>query len=166
MSEVKRNRKAGDLVMKKNFDVLKKQTRFYILLIALVVVLVGLIFKGIYSIQYNNTYTEMCNESEYTFTDINGKVQVKTIYPHQVEARMKENNQGFIMELKGIGYLMMVIGGFAILFSGMTCGWTMLPEKYKAGKDDVDISNIRTAVECPYCHSTNTKKISTANRMV
>lgn len=166
MSEVKRNRKAGDLVMKKNFDVLKKQTRFYILLIALVVVLVGLIFKGIYSIQYNNTYTEMGNESEYTFTDINGKAQIKTIYPHQVEARMKENNQGFIMELKGIGYLMMVIGGFAILFSGMACGWTMLPEKYKAGKDDVDISNIRTAVECPYCHSTNTKKISTANRMV
>ena len=39
-------------------------------------------------------------------------------------------------------------------------------EKYKAGKDDADISNIRTAVECPYCHSTNTKKISTANRMV
>ena len=116
MLEVKRNRKAGDLVMKKNFDVLKKQTRFYILLIALVVVLVGLIFKGIYSIQYNNTYTEMGNESEYTFTDINGKAQIKTIYPHQVEARMKENNQGFIMELKGIGYLMMVIGGFAILF--------------------------------------------------
>ena len=51
-------------------------------------------------------------------------------------------------------------------YFGMACGWTMLPEKYKAGKDDVDISNIRTAVECPYCHSTNTKKISTANRMV
>lgn len=152
--------------MKKNFDILKKQTRFYIFLVALAIVIVGLIFKGVYSIQYNRAYTEMSNEPEYTFTDVNGRIQVKTIYAHQVEERMKENNQGFIMELKGIGYLMIVIGGFVILFSGIACGWTMLPEQYKAGKDDVYISNIKTVVECPYCHSANTKKISTANRMV
>ena len=55
MLEVKRNRKAGDLVMKKNFDILKKQTRFYVFTILLVATICGFIFKGAYAVQYNKT---------------------------------------------------------------------------------------------------------------
>ena len=41
--------------MKKNFDILKKQTRFYIFMILLVATICGLILKWAYTVQYNKT---------------------------------------------------------------------------------------------------------------
>lgn len=52
--------------MKKNFDILKKQTRFYIFMILLVATICGFIFKGMYAVQYNKTLHNMQNEPKYT----------------------------------------------------------------------------------------------------
>ena len=52
--------------MKKNFDILKKQTRFYIFMILLVATICGFIFKGMYAVQYNKTLRNMQNEPKYT----------------------------------------------------------------------------------------------------
>lgn len=52
--------------MKKNFDILKKQTRFYIFMILLVATICGFIFKGMYAVQYNKTLQNMQNEPKYT----------------------------------------------------------------------------------------------------
>ena len=52
--------------MKKNFDILKKQTRFYIFMILLVATICGLILKWAYTVQYNKTLHNMQNEPKYT----------------------------------------------------------------------------------------------------
>ena len=52
--------------MKKNFDILKKQTRFYLFWILLIIVLCGFIFKGIYLIQYNKTLDNMKTDPKYS----------------------------------------------------------------------------------------------------
>lgn len=146
--------------MKNNFKILKKQIRFYIFLLGILLIIFGCVFKMIYSIEYNKEYQIMCAEQEYIFTDIFGNEQNKTIYPYQVDERLSDN----VVMLDGSGLILIIGGFFIILFSGIACVWTLLPNEYKATKDDIDYSKIRSKVECPYCHSTNTTKISAVSK--
>ena len=66
--------------MKKNFDILKKQTRFYIFIILLIVTICGLVFRGVYTVQYNKTLHNMQNEQKYS--------SQLHIYEYQVEEEM------------------------------------------------------------------------------
>ena len=142
--------------MKKNFDILKKQTRFYIFIILLIVTICGFVFKGIYTVQYNKTFHNMQNESKYT--------SQLHIYEYQVEEEiMKEKGVIFLDITKNIAYILITLGGLFTAISGIFCIKTLVngnkPKEYY-----IDTSNINPLVECPYCHSTNTTKISAVSK--
>ena len=143
--------------MKKNFNILKKQTRFYIFIILLVVTICGFIFKGVYTIQYNRTLQNMKNEPKYT--------SQLHIYEYQVEEEMmKEKGVIFLDITKNIAYILITLGGLLTVISGIFCIKTLVngnqPKEYY-----IDTSNINPSVECPYCHSINTSKSGTVSRM-
>lgn len=97
--------------MKKNFDILKKQTRFYIFLVALVATICGFIFKGVYTVQYNETLHNMQNEPKYT--------SQLHIYEYQVEEEiMKEKGVMFLDITKNIAYILITLGGLLTVISG------------------------------------------------
>lgn len=144
--------------MKKNFDILKKQTRFYFFIILLIVTICGFVFKGVYTVQYNKTLHNMQNEPKYT--------SQLHIYEYQVEEEMmKEKSVMFLDITKNIAYILITIGGLLTAISGIFCIKTLVngsqPKEYY-----IDTSNINSSVECPYCHSLDTSKIGTVNRMV
>ena len=153
----------------KNLDILKKQKKFYVLKISILIIILGCIFRAIYIAQYHKTYNEMIKEPQYTYTDVNGELQVETIYKHQIDDRMRENNKNYIIGIDSWGYLLILCGVFSILISGTLCIWTLLPEQYKIIQFDVDTLDtprVDPKVMCPYCHSTNTSKISTFDKVV
>ena len=137
--------------MKKNFDILKKQTRFYVFTILLVATICGFIFKGAYAVQYNKTLHNMQNEPKYT--------SQLHIYEYQVEEEiMKEKGVMFLDVTKNIAYILTVI-------SGIFCIKTLINGS-KSKEYYIDTSNTSKSVECPYCHSMNTSKIGTVNRAI
>lgn len=143
--------------MKKNFDILKKQIRFYIFMILLVTTICGFIFKSVYTVQYNKTLHNMQNEPKYT--------SQLHIYEYQVEEEiMKEKGVMFLDITKNIAYILITLGGLLTVISGIFCVKTLVngsqSEEYY-----IDTSNPKKSVECPYCHSTSTSKIGTVNRM-
>lgn len=138
--------------MKKNFDILKKQTRFYIFMILLVTTICGFIFKGVYTVQYNKTLHNMQNEPKYT--------SQLHIYEYQVEEEiMKEKGVMFLDITKNIAYILITLGGFLTVISGIFCVKTLVNGS-QSKEYYIDTSNTNKSVECPYCHSMNTKKIS------
>lgn len=158
MLVTKRNKKAGEFIVKKNFDILKKQTRFYIFIILLVTTICGFIFKGVYTVQYNETLHNMQNEPKYT--------SQLHIYEYQVEEEiMKEKGVMFLDITKNIAYILITLGGLLTAISGFFCILTLVNGNQSKGCY-IDTSNTSPSVECPYCHSMNTSKIGTVNRMV
>lgn len=144
--------------MKKNFDILKKQTRFYIFIILLVATICGFIFKGVYTAQYNKTLHDMQNEPKYT--------SQLHIYEYQVEEEiMKEKGVMFFNITKNIAYILITLGGLLTIISGFFCILTLVNGNQSKGYY-IDTLNTNKSVECPYCHSMNTSKISTVNRAV
>lgn len=144
--------------MKKNFDILKKQTRFYIFLVALVATICGFIFKGVYTVQYNETLHNMQNEPKYT--------SQLHIYEYQVEEEiMKEKGVMFLDITKNIDYILITLGGLLTVIFGFFCILTLINGS-QSKEYYIDTSNTNKSVECPYCHSMNTSKIGTVNRMV
>ena len=138
--------------MKKNFDILKKQTRFYIFMILLVATICGFIFKGMYTVQYNKTLHNMQNEPKYT--------SQLHIYEYQVEEEiMKEKGVMFLDVTKNIAYILITLGGLLTVISGIFCIKTLINGS-QSKEYYIDTSNTSKSVECPYCHSMNTKKIS------
>lgn len=143
--------------MKKNFDILKKQTRFYIFMILLVTTICGFIFKGIYTVQYNETLHNMQNEPKYT--------SQLHIYEYQVEDEiMKEKGVMFLDITKNIAYILITLGGLLTIISGLFCVKTLINGS-QSKEYYIDISSPKKPVECPYCHSMNTSKIGTVSRM-
>ena len=143
--------------MKKNFDILKKQTRFYVFIILLVTTICGFIFKGIYTMQYNKTLHDMQNEPKYT--------SQLHIYEYQVEEEMmKEKGVIFLDITKNIAYILIILGGLLTAISGIFCILTLIYGNQSKGYY-IDTSNTSPLVECPYCHSTNTKKISSLSKV-
>ena len=144
--------------MKKNFDILKKQTRFYIFMILLVATICGFIFKGMCVVQYNKTLHNMQNEPKY--------ISQLHIYEYQVEEEiMKEKGVMFLDVTKNIAYILITLGGLLTVISGIFCIKTLVNGS-QSKEYYIDTSNTNKPVECPYCHSTNTSKIGTVNRMV
>ena len=144
--------------MKKNFDILKKQTRFYIFMILLVVTICGFILKGVYIVKYNETLHNMQNEPKYT--------SQLHIYEYQVEEEiMKEKGVIFLDITKNIAYILITLGGLLSVISGIFCIKTLINGS-KSKEYYIDTSNTNKPVECQYCHSTNTSKIGTVNRAV
>ncbi len=142
--------------MKKNFDILKKQTRFYIFMILLVATICGLILKGAYTVQYNKTLHNMQNEPKYT--------SQLHIYEYQVEEEiMKEKGVMFLDVTKNIAYILITLGGLLTVISGIFCIKTLINGS-KSKEYYIDTSNTSKSVECPYCHSFNTKKISSLSK--
>ena len=142
--------------MKKNFDILKKQTRFYIFMILLVATICGLILKGAYTVQYNKTLHNMQNEPKYT--------SQLHIYEYQVEEEiMKEKGVMFLDVTKNIAYISITLGGLLTVISGIFCIKTLINGS-KSKEYYIDTSNTSKSVECPYCHSFNTKKISSLSK--
>lgn len=143
--------------MRKNFNILKKQTRFYIFIILLVVTICGFIFKGVYTVQYNKTLRDMQNEPKYT--------SQLHIYEYQVEEEiMKEKGIMFLDITKNIAYILITLGGLLTAISGIFCIITLVNGS-RSKEYYIDTSNTSKSVECPYCHSMNTSKISTISRM-
>ncbi len=143
--------------MKKNFDILKKQTRFYIFMILLATTICGFIFKGVYTVQYNKTLHDMQNEPKYT--------SQLHIYEYQVEEEMmKEKGVMFLDVTKNIAYILITIGGLLTVISGIFCIKTLVNGS-QSKEYYIDTSNTNKPVECPYCYSMNTSKISTVSRM-
>lgn len=144
--------------MKKNFDILKKQTRFYVFTILLVATICGFIFKWAYAVQYNKTLHNMQNEPKYT--------SQLHIYEYQVEEEiMKEKGVMFLDITKNIAYILITLGGLLTVISGIFCIKTLINGS-KSKEYYIDTSNTSKSVECPYCHSMNTSKIGTVNRAV
>ena len=144
--------------MKKNFDILKKQTRFYIFMILLVATICGLILKWAYTVQYNKTLHNMQNEPKYT--------SQLHIYEYQVEEEiMKEKGVMFLDVTKNIAYILITLGGLLTVISGIFCIKTLINGS-KSKEYYIDTSNTSKSVECTYCHSTNVTKIGTVNRAV
>ncbi len=160
--------------MENSFERLRKQTKFYVLIIGLSMMMIGGVFKIVYKIQYNKMYNVMSTEEEFTWIDSNGNKMPWKIYPHQVRERM--NSKVVIMD--GDGFLMIVIGFCVSALAGISCLQFLLEERMnrvKIGDNYVSLpiysNNMKTEperpkIECPYCHSTNTKKIGTTSRMV
>lgn len=144
--------------MKKNFDILKKQARFYIFMILLVATICGFIFKGVYAVQYNKTLHTMQNEPKYT--------SQLHIYEYQVEEEiMKEKGVMFLDITKNIAYILITLGGLLTVISGIFCVKTLVNGS-QSKEYYIDTSNTNKPVECPYCHSMNTSKIGTVNRAI
>ena len=143
--------------MKKNFDILKKQTRFDVFMILLVATICGFIFKGAYTVQYNKTLHNIQNEPKYT--------SQLHIYEYQVEEEiMKEKGVMFLDVTKNIAYILITLGGLLTVISGIFCIKTLINGS-KSKQYYIDTSNTGKSVECPYCHSMNTSKIGTVSRM-
>lgn len=147
--------------MKNNFQILKKQIRFYVFFVGLLLIIIGIVFKIIYGIQYDKIYSIMSNEEKYIFIDVHGNEQIKTIHPYQVQERMSYS----IVSLDGDGFLLIILGSFISLLSGIACIWTIIPNEYKATHEDLKQARIQPKIECPYCHSTNVTRISNTERV-
>lgn len=161
--------------MENSFEKLRKKARFYVLIVGLSMMVIGGIFKIAYKIQYDKMYNIMSTEEEFTWIDSNGNRLPTKIYPHQVRDRMRGN---VVIRLDGDGDILIIFGFWASILGGISCLQFLLEERMnrvKIGDNYVSLpiySNNtkaepeRPKVECPYCHSTNTKKIGTTSRMV
>lgn len=121
-------------------------------MILLVATICGFIFKGMYAVQYNKTLHNMQNEPQYT--------SQLHIYEYQVEEEiMKEKGVMFLDVTKNIAYILITLGGLLTVISGIFCIKTLINGS-QSKEYYIDTSNTSKSVECPYCHSMNTKKIS------
>ena len=82
------------------------------------------------------------------------------IYEYQVEEEiMKEKGVMFLDVTKNIAYILITLGGLLTVISGIFCIKTLINGS-QSKEYYIDTSNTSKSVECPYCHSMNTKKIS------
>ena len=109
-----------------------------------------------YTVQYNKTLHNMQNEPKYT--------SQLHIYEYQVEEEiMKEKGVMFLDVTKNIAYILITLGGLLTVISGIFCIKTLINGS-KSKEYYIDTSNTSKSVECPYCHSFNTKKISSLSK--
>ena len=88
------------------------------------------------------------------------------IYEYQVEEElMKEKGVIFLDITKNIAYILITIGGLLSVISGIFWIKTLINGS-KSKEYYIDTSNTNKSVECPYCHSMNTSKIGTVNRVI
>lgn len=72
---------------------------------------------------------------------------------------MKEKGVMFLDVTKNIAYILITLGGLLTVISGIFCIKTLINGS-QSKEYYIDTSNTSKSVECPYCHSMNTKKIS------
>lgn len=169
--------------MKNIFNKLKKTISFYILILSILFFLVALVFKCIYLYEYktlqNNIMYAINKQEIYSYTNRFGnqtnidftdkywanywrdKYETKE-YIHYM---LKMHNKDSYIYYNNISNKILVACVCCFLFFGYLCYIKLRPErKIKFSESDINntmsYSYDKPVVECPYCHSKDTKKIS------
>ncbi len=186
--------------MKDIFIKLKKTISFWILILSILFLLVGLVLKCIYLYEYNRLEKDITNainnkqvykyaygatlngETKYGELDFSDSAFSDTKNFTRESASINRNAILYQLEIEGkrfciyynnISNKIIVVCVCCFLFFGYLCYIKLHPErKIKFSESDMNNTNTmsysydKPVVECPYCHSTNTKKISTTSKVL
>lgn len=176
--------------MKERYLALKKQYRFYFFIITAFFMLMGMILECHYLIEYKNiekVIIENYKKDTYTYTykDNEGKKKTKDIYYCESSGWAKWDimdilddklGNDFVKNTYVRGHQIFILDTIPFLVSLLMCGYTMLSDKTRnkilehfassSGAPTSTCSSSVIDVECPYCHSHNTKKISSTSKAV
>lgn len=172
--------------MKNLYNKLKKTISFYLLTLSILFCLVGLVFKCIYLYEYKtlqDDITDAINDRQvytyaygsswkgetiygkYDFTDPSTYKKDQYTSEAAILDQLRTEGKGFCIYYNNVSNKILVVCLCCFCVFGYLCYIKLHPErKMKVIQMNNNSTNSysydKPVVECPYCHSTNTKKIS------